>query len=37
MIYAVYADDVHIGNVRTKSRLVASEWGDRVLHFKHER
>lgn len=37
VIYAVYAGDVHIGNVRTTSRLVASEWGDRVLHFKHER
>lgn len=37
VIYAVYAGDVHIGNVRTRSRLVASEWGDRVLHFKHER
>ncbi len=41
IIYAVYAEtpdgEVHIGDVRTLSPFVASEWGDRVLHFKHER
>lgn len=41
VIYAVHAEtpqgEVHIGDVRLLSPLVASEWGDRVLHFKHER
>lgn len=42
VIYRVCAvsasgEETHIGDVRLRSRLVASEWGDRVLHFKHER
>lgn len=41
VIYAVHAEtpegEVHIGDVRTCSPFVASEWGDRVLHFQHAR
>ncbi|MCO5172127.1 MAG: hypothetical protein M9894_37990 [Planctomycetes bacterium] len=41
VIYAVHAvtkeGEVHVGNVRTTSRFVASDWGDRVLHFLHAR
>jgi hypothetical protein len=41
VIYAVYAEtdagEVHIGDVRTQSPIVASEWSDRSLHFLHAR
>jgi hypothetical protein len=41
VIYQVYArekdstTEVHIGDVRTTSRFVASSFGDRELHFEH--
>lgn len=41
VIYTVFAEtpggEVKVGDVRTTSKLVASEWGDRVLHFEHAR
>lgn len=41
VIYTVYAEtpqgEVKVGDVRLTSKLVASEWGDRVLHFEHAR
>lgn len=41
VIYKVFAveqdgqPEVHIGNVRTQSRFIASSFGDRELHFRH--
>lgn len=41
VIYTVHAEtdqgEVAIGRVRTRSTFVASDWGDRVLHFEHAR
>jgi hypothetical protein len=36
-LYEIWADDVKVGELFLESQFVASDYGDRVLFFKHQR